>query len=53
MEPWLRRFGTFGQRPGNDPTNIGYFIKTGDKSLVVSILSAGNLCVGRLPAPLC
>lgn len=47
MDPWLRRFGSYGQLPGNDPTKIGYFIKTADKSLVVSILSAGTLCVWK------
>lgn len=47
MDSWLRRFGSYGQLPGNDPTKIGYFIKTADKSLVVSILSAGTLCVWK------
>lgn len=41
MEPWLRTFGSYGPFPQFDspPT---YYLTTGDKSLVVSILSAGT-----------
>ena len=47
MKPWLDVFGTFGQLPGNDPSAVGVYLPTADKSLVVSILSAGTLCVDR------
>ena len=43
MPDWLTTFGT-KDATGTITTNDGYYVATNDKSLVVSILSAGTFC---------
>ncbi|KAL7418068.1 monosaccharide importer [Mrakia frigida] len=56
MEDWLLTFGTFGTLPADRAAELstteGYYLTTGDKSLTVSILSAGTFVGALLAYPL-
>jgi sugar porter (SP) family MFS transporter len=47
MKDWLETFATF-----DSSSNLGWYIKTNDKSLVVSILSAGTFVGALLAFPM-
>lgn len=51
MPRWLEVFGTYGPYPDFD-SPAQYYLPTGDKSLVVSILSAGTFFGALLSYPI-